>query len=136
MFKRDEAGPSGGHWTPAEARAVLARWAASGLTKTAFAEQEGLSTERLRRWERRLEQADGSDELKVKLVPLIAREVPATTTGASARLQLPGGVVLEFDAGRVDPSWVAALVLDVTRACRCCCCRGRYTCTSPPRRAT
>jgi hypothetical protein len=24
-------------------------------------------------------------------------------------------VVLEFDAGRVDPRWVAALVLDVAR---------------------
>ena len=115
MFKRDEAEAIAGRWTPADARAVLARWAASGLTKTAFAEQQGLTTERLRRWERRLAERGGGDEVELRLVPLVARETSVPTEGTGAKLRLPGGVVLELDAARVDPRWVAALVLDVAR---------------------
>ena len=115
MFKRDEAEVALGRWTPADARAALAQWAASGLTKTAFAEQQGYTTERLRRWERRLAEGNGGDEVELRLVPLVARETAAPAEGASAKLQLPGGVVLELDATRVDPRWVAALVLDVAR---------------------
>lgn len=54
-------------------------------------------------------------EVELRLVPLVARETPRPTESATAKLQLPGGVVLEFDAARVDPRWVAALVLDVAR---------------------
>lgn len=111
MFKRDEA-EAGRRWTAADARAALSRWAASGLTKTAFAERQGFTPERLRRWEKRL--AEG-DEVELRLVPLVARETSVPTEGSPARLQLAGGVVLEFDATRVDPRWVAALVLDVAR---------------------
>lgn len=115
MFKRDETELAPGRWTPADARAALAQWAASGLTKTAFAEQHGFTTERLRRWERRLAEGDVPDEVELRLVPLVARETVVPTEGSTARLQLPGGVVLEFDATRVDPRWVAALVLDLKR---------------------
>jgi hypothetical protein len=115
MFKRDEAELAPGRWTPADARAALARWAASGLTKTAFAEQQGFAPERLRRWERRLAEGNGDDEVDLRLVPLVARETSVPTEGSTARLQLPGGVVLELDTARVDPSWVAALILDVAR---------------------
>ena len=114
MFKREEA-EAARRWTPAEARKALARWAASGLTKTAFAEQQGFTTERLRRWEKRLAESKAVDEVELRLVPLVARETSVPTEGSTAKLQLPGGVVLEFDAGRVDPRWVAALVLDVAR---------------------
>jgi transposase-like protein len=41
-------------WTAAEARATLAALSNSGLTASAFAQQEGLEVERLRRWRRRL----------------------------------------------------------------------------------
>jgi hypothetical protein len=115
MFKRDEADLTSGRWTASDARAALARWAASGLTKTAFAEQQGYTTERLRRWERRLADGNGGDEVELRLVPLVARETTRSSAGASAKLQLPGGVVLELDAARVDPRWVAALILDVAR---------------------
>lgn len=111
MFKRDETEVATGRWTPADARTALAQWAASGLTKTAFAEQQGYTTERLRRWERRLAEGSGGDEVELRLVPLVARETSVPT----ARLQLPGGVVLELDATRVDARWVAALILDVAR---------------------
>jgi len=115
MFKRDETALATGRWTPADARAALAQWAASGLTKTEFAEQQGYTTERLRRWERRLAEGNGGDEVELRLVPLVARETARPTEAATAKLQLPGGVVLELDAGRVDPRWVAALILDVAR---------------------
>jgi hypothetical protein len=115
MRKRDEAELAPGRWRAADARAALARWAASGLTKTAFAEQQGFTPERLRRWEKRLAEGNGGKEVELRLVPLVARETAVPTEGASAKLRLSGGVVLEFDAGRVDPRWVAALVLDVAR---------------------
>ena len=115
MFKRDEAEFAPVRWTPADARAALTRWAASGLTKTAFAEQQGFTPERLRRWEKRLAEGASGDEVELRLVPLVARETSVPTEGSTAKLHLPGGVVLELDATRVDPRWVAALVLDVAR---------------------
>jgi transposase-like protein len=42
-------------WTVADARAALAALGESGLTASAFAQQEGLDPERLRRWRRRLQ---------------------------------------------------------------------------------
>jgi transposase-like protein len=115
MLKRYEAEAGTGRWTAADARAVLAMWAESGLTKTAFAEQQGLKTERLRRWGKRLAER-GGDAAELRLVPLVPREASRRTEEASAKLQLPGGVVLELDTAQVDPRWVAALVLDVARA--------------------
>lgn len=87
-------------------------WRASGLKKTAFAEGQGLNYERLRRWEKR--QA-GDEESALRLVPVVARETMPSSEGASAKLQLPGGMMLELETVRVDPRWVAALVLDVAR---------------------
>lgn len=113
MLNHNDAGTKSGRWTADDARAVLARWRASGLTKTAFAEGHGLKMERLRRWERRLSEEAGTAEGPLRLVPLVARETTRPCEGAAARLQLPGGLVLEFDVTRVDPGWVAALVLDV-----------------------
>ena len=46
---------SHGRWTVAEARAVLAAQAASGLSAAAFAVREGLDVQRLHRWRRRVE---------------------------------------------------------------------------------
>lgn len=113
MFKA--SGPRTGtkHWKAAEASEVLARWRASGLTRTAFAEREGLSPERLRRWEHRLAEGDAAVVAETGLVPMVVHESAGLLT--AARVQLPGGVVLEVDAARVDPRWVAALILDVAR---------------------
>lgn len=41
-------------WTVVEARAALAALASSGLSLSAFARREGLDTQRLRMWSRRL----------------------------------------------------------------------------------
>ncbi|GAC1548083.1 MAG: hypothetical protein NVS3B10_11760 [Polyangiales bacterium] len=41
-------------WTTVEARAVLSAFASSGLSPTAFAAREGLDTQRLRAWQRKL----------------------------------------------------------------------------------
>lgn len=112
MVKRDDAGVSAERWSAEDARGVLTQWRASGLTKTAFAEEHGLKYERLRRWEKRL--ADG-EESTLRLVPLLTREPTRSTEGATAKLQLPGGTVLELDTARVDPRWVAALVFDISR---------------------
>lgn len=90
MLKRDEEEVVRRRWTPAAARAALAKWKASGLTKTAFVEQHGFTLERLRRWEKRLAEGGGSEP--VRLVPLVARGASPPTSGVSAKLQMPVSV--------------------------------------------
>jgi DNA-binding transcriptional regulator YiaG len=112
MVKRNEAVPSTQRWSVEEARAVLVRLRASGLKKAAFAEKQGLNYERLRRWEKRL---GGEEESELRLVRVVARETMRSSEGATAKLQLPGGMMLELDTASVDTGWVAALVFDVAR---------------------
>jgi hypothetical protein len=113
MVKEDDALPRNKRWTESDARVVLAKWRASGLTRVAFAESQRLKYERLRRWEKRL--GDGGEKTTLRLVPMVTREAPLLTAGATTKLQLRGGAVLELDTACVDPRWVAALVVDVAR---------------------
>jgi transposase-like protein len=87
------------HWTFDEARRVLAAFAASGLTLTAFATREGLQPQRLYKWRRRL--SEQAAPLKFAEVP-VGRESPTTlaTTIAHAGFEvvLRSGRVVRFDA--------------------------------------
>ena len=47
------------YWREHDAELILAAWAQTGLTLSAFARQCGLSVSRLRRWKTRLEAGDG-----------------------------------------------------------------------------
>jgi hypothetical protein len=50
---------SNNYWREPDAEQVLAVWAQSGLTLSAFARQCGLSVRRLTRWKKRLEASGG-----------------------------------------------------------------------------
>jgi hypothetical protein len=77
-----------GRWRAPEARKVLARWRASGLSASAFARVNGLANpQRLCWWRKRLGESDA-----MALAPLTF--IPAAVTGAAAAtiVRLPGGV--------------------------------------------
>lgn len=112
-------------WTADEARRALREWRDSGLTRTAFAEREGLTTQRLLWWERRLgeweRQEPSTKGSGLRLVPVtVAVSIPKSEAsargGSTVTMQLPGGVVLEFDAAQVSAAWVSAVALEVARA--------------------
>jgi hypothetical protein len=94
-------------WTAAEARAVLAELAASGLPLAEFGRERGLHPVRLSRWRRRL-----------ATIPSSAALVPVTVSGARAIRVGNAGVVVEtpsmrveiHDHERVAAAWVAELV--------------------------
>ena len=109
------------HWSADDARAVLATWRASGLSRTRFCERHGFTTQRLYLWARQLgdwaSTAAASPMVAMaSLVPAVVRSPgPATesipTTTAPLTLRLSSGVALEFRDGVVlDPRWLAALV--------------------------
>jgi hypothetical protein len=56
------------YWRERDAELILAAWAQSGLTLSAFARQCGLSVPRLRRWKKRLESGDGPRFYPVELI--------------------------------------------------------------------
>ncbi len=110
-------------WGVTEARAALDALAASGLSVSAFAEQEGIDEERRYRWRRRF-----ARERKVE-----ARAVTSTTTPAiielraatprprraaaeSVEIVLVSGVVLRV-AETIDPARLARLIAGLERRC-------------------
>ena len=56
------------YWREHDAELILAAWAQTGLTLSAFARQCGLSVTRLRRWRKRLEGVDGPRFHPVELI--------------------------------------------------------------------
>jgi hypothetical protein len=109
------------HWSADDARAVLATWRASGLSRTRFCERHGFTTQRLYLWARQLGDWEVTAEVSpieamASLVPAVIRSSGAeggstSTTSAPLTLRLPSGVALEFRDGLVlDPRWLSALV--------------------------
>jgi hypothetical protein len=108
------------HWSADDARAVLATWRASGLSRTRFCERHGFTTQRLYLWARQLGDWESTAEVSpmvamASLVPAVVRSPgPATEsilTTASLTLRLSSDVVMELRDGVVlDPRWLAALV--------------------------
>lgn len=102
-------------WTPTEARKVLARWEKSGQPMATFARQLGLSSKRLRWWQKRLgEWGTPPESESVRLVPAVVTSVAAT---AAVMVHVPGGVTIEVaDAAAVSAGWVAAVARELTRS--------------------
>jgi hypothetical protein len=71
-------------WTAVEARAALAAQASSGLSESAFAAREGLDSQRLRAWRRRLS-AEVQRPAFVEIGPRPAERV---------EIVLPSGVIV------------------------------------------
>jgi len=77
----EESTPRRGYRSLAEVRPVVEAWRASGLSLAAYASQQGLAPEALRRWRERVRQADasaaGSEPGFVPLVVVDGHDGPA-----------------------------------------------------------
>jgi hypothetical protein len=105
-------------WSEGDARAVLDEWKRSGKSMAAFARQHGVTAGRLYWWRKRL-QAKATTPAVAGLgatPPPPMSLVPASIVmgGASLMIRLPGEV--SIDVTEASPSWVAAMVVELTRS--------------------
>lgn len=115
-------------WSSDQGERVVATWRRSGLSMNAFARQHGLVAQRLHWWRRRIE-GETRPEPKApkkrrrpvaameetRLVPVVLR-APEVERNPAIAVRL-GPVVLEVsEPGIVSPEWVAALMLELSRA--------------------
>ena len=101
------------HWNERTAARVLAAWRESAMSLSRFARGNGLSRERLRRWQQRIE-GDGDATAQEGAAMTF---IPAAVMGAArAVVRLPGGVELEGDAAALPANWVAALARALVKA--------------------
>jgi transposase-like protein len=91
-------------WTDDDARRALDEWRRSGETVAAFARRHGVTAARLYWWKKRL-----TARPTLSLVP-----ASIISTGASITIRLPGEVAIEV--ANASPSWVAAIVAELTRS--------------------
>jgi transposase-like protein len=110
-------------WRITEARAALDALAASGLSVSAFAEQEGIDEERLYRWRRRFARERKAEARAVTPMTPAIIELRAATSpsprGAeteSVEIVLVSGVVLRV-AETIDPARLARLIAALEHRC-------------------
>jgi transposase-like protein len=111
-------------WRVPEARAALDALAASGLSVSAFAEQEGLDEERLYRWRRRFARERKAQTGAVTppvtppIIELRAATRPRARDAETERVEivLGAGVVVRV-AETIDPARLARLVAALGRGC-------------------
>ena len=102
-------------WTPREARKALGRWKKSGQPMATFARRVGVSSRRLRWWQKRLgEWNEPAEASPARLVPAV---VTSMSPVAAVMVHVPGGVTIEItDAAAVSAEWVAAVARDLARS--------------------
>ena len=101
------------HWTETEATAVLADFAASGLTLAEFCNQRGLSRGRLAYWRERLSASTSPTTPAFVAVPLPISAAPDAHIEISC-----GGVVLRVRE-TLDVDHLARLVAALARTSSC-----------------
>jgi len=107
-------------WTKAEARQTLAAWKKSGLPLATFAREQGIGSERLRWWRKRLSEIAPAKRKKkaaaVQLVPAMI-DGPLADLGPEAavsiRFPVTGPVVEILNVRRVPAAWVSELLVPV-----------------------
>jgi transposase-like protein len=111
-------------WRVPEARAALDALAASGLSVSAFAEQEGLDQERLYRWRRRFARDRKVEGCAVTppatpaIIELRAAKSPRPWSAETVPVEivLVSGIVLRV-AETIDPARLARLIAALERGC-------------------
>lgn len=93
-------------WKIADARAALKALAASGLSVGAFAQREGLDSDRLYRWRRRLA---GDREARVPATPAVIEIRPTSRRAELVEIVLASGVTLRVSE-TIDAFALARLV--------------------------
>ncbi len=107
-------------WTTDEAREVLGRWRASGESARAYGREEGIDPQRLFYWRRKLGSAakrgpKRPERAIARLVPAVVRVESATGDERAVVVRLSSGVIVEVNAARVRPEWLATLVGELAR---------------------
>lgn len=110
-MRNQRLGEATSEWTEDEARIALERWRQSGDTIAAYARAHGVSAPRLYWWRQRLRATTPAAEPRPEI-----RLAPATiiSTAATVELRLPNGIVVEVTGA--SPSWMAAMIVELTRA--------------------
>ncbi len=96
-------------WTAVEARAVLAAKESSGLSDSAFAAREGLDSQRLRVWRRKLGGVPKSRPTFVEVGPQLAERV---------EIVLRSGVILRV-AESIDSDRLHNIVAALDKSSQC-----------------
>jgi hypothetical protein len=98
-------------WSEAKARRMLAAFARSGTSASAFARSRGITTRRIQYWSKRL-----IDEPSVEFVPV---PIPGPAAALDARIEIAAGdIVVRLREG-IDVEYLARLVIAIggRRAC-------------------
>ncbi len=108
-------------WTANEGRRALAAWRASGLCLSRFAQEHGLTAQRIDWWRRRLEESDRSptrdDGALVPVVVAGHHEVQRMLGGA-VTIELRGKMSIHVgEPSVVEPQWLAQLIGELNRSC-------------------
>lgn len=102
--------PKRTRWTLADARAILTRWKATGLSLRKFAEQEGVPVQRLERWRQMLGKAPDKGFVEVPLLQ--------SPPSAPVEVVLKRGVVVRLSESTSIPLVVELIsALEQHRAC-------------------
>jgi hypothetical protein len=110
----------GRRWRAEDARQVLAAWRESGESGRAFGRRYGFDAQRLSWWRKRLEGGEGTkaDESATRFIPatLVETLVARPAREAAIVVRLGGEVTVEIDSAAVSPSWLAALLGELSRS--------------------
>ncbi|MGO9291592.1 MAG: IS66 family insertion sequence element accessory protein TnpA [Polyangia bacterium] len=100
-------------WREKDAETVLAAWEESGLSLSKFADEKGVSVQRLSWWRKQLEERGRAGGRRRKQRAAGVSFVPAVLSASPPMvvLRLPRGVAIEAaDLTAVPAAWLAAAV--------------------------
>jgi transposase-like protein len=102
-------------WTDHDARTVLDEWRRSGDSLAGFARKHGVTSARLYWWRKKLQATRAAAPAPAPRPPSMSL-VPASimSGGATLTIRLSGEV--SIDVADASPSWVAAMVAELTRS--------------------
>jgi len=89
-------------WNAATARKILEEFAASGMSRAAFARARGVKAHRLKWWQERL--GDRRATAKVEFIPATISSI------GNLVIRMPSGMIIETpNATALPPTWLAEL---------------------------
>lgn len=112
----------GRRWRAEDARQVLTAWRESGESGREFGRRYGFDAQRLSWWRKRLECGElpktGDAESATRFVPvtLVETTVARRRSEAAVVVLLGSEVTVEIDSALVSPSWLAAMLGELSRS--------------------
>lgn len=102
-------------WTPDGARQILDGCAASGEPLAACARRLGIAPARLYWWKARLARTTTATPTLASL-SLVPATVMSVEAGTAITIRLPNGITIELSGDSGSPSFVAAIVAELSKA--------------------